>query len=276
MSGNLIQDINNYITFLNNSGLSVSVHGRQISGLLKHNIHRNPFCMFVKTSDEAWGKCIRCQQKIYSKSDEDFFFGMCYAGLEEYVFKVDDNTFISVSGYGINREKSAERINRISKNFFLNKEDLFAFYDRGLKHEPEDEDALKARIYPLCHMIRLSLLQQRRTSEIQSNNRTFDSILAYIQGNIMRDISLKDIADACACSESTVSHLFKKYANQPVKKYIRNLRINQAKVLLSASDVPVTNVALLCGFSDVNYFSTVFKKDTGLAPTAYRELKKDE
>ena len=122
-------------------------------------------------------------------------------------------------------------------------------------------------------MLQLVQLTLGEMSEIQTKSKTFDSIISYVQRNIMRDITLRDIADACACSESTVSHLFKERTNQSVKKYILNLRIKQAQKLLTSSDIPITNIALLCGFSNTNYFSTVFKKGTGTTPTEYRMQK---
>ena len=89
----------------------------------------------------------------------------------------------------------------------------------------------------------------------------------------MQEINIRNIADACACSESTVSHLFKEYTNTSVKKYIINLRISQAEKLLVTSDIPITNIALLCGFANTNYFSTAFKKRNGINPTEYRLRK---
>lgn len=270
MRNKLIEDINNYISYLNDNGLSISVHGKIISGLLEYNIHRNPFCTFVKTNDEAWKKCVKCQQKIFNVRNKDYFFGMCYAGVEEYVFYVDDKTFVSVSGYGIDNEKASQRINYLSQEFLIKKSELINIYEHGLKHEPENISELKILINPLCHMLRLLELTLGETLEIQNKNKTFDSILSYVQRNIMQDIALRDIAQACACSESTVSHLFKEYTNQSVKKYIMNLRIKQAQKLLLSSEISITDIALLSGFSNTNYFSTVFKKKTGLSPSLYR------
>lgn len=66
------------------------------------------------------------------------------------------------------------------------------------------------------------------------------------------------------------THLFKEYTNQSVKKYINNLRIKQAERLLVTTDLPIGNIATLCGFADTNYFSTAFKKNVGLSPVKYR------
>lgn len=270
MSSKLIENINNYISYLNSQSLSVSVHGRSTSGILEHNLHTNPFCTFVKTNDAAWKNCVKCQKKIHGINKEHFF-GMCYAGVEEYVFKVDDTTFISVSGYGIDRQKAYSRIERLSREFFINKDELVNVYENGLKHTPDDIEKLKTLIYPLCHMLQLMKFTVGEASDIQTKSKTFDALLAYVQRNVMHDITLRNIADACGCSESTAAHLFKKYTNRTIKEYILDSRIEYAKKLLRTSDISITNIALLCGFSNSNYFSSVFKKLTGNSPTHYRD-----
>lgn len=274
MKNELIADINNYISYLNTRGLSISVHGKLISGLLEHNIHNNPFCGFVKTNDGAWEKCIKCQQKIFHAHINGSFFGMCHAGVEEYVFFVNEKTFISVSGYGINKERAEERLKRLAQDFNFNKSELWNIYEHGLKHETEDVDELQVLVKPLCHMLSLLQLTAGDILEIETKSKMFDSVLAYVQRNMMQDITLRDIAQACACSESTVSHLFKEYMGQPVKKYINSLRMKQAEKLLLTSDLSISDVAVLCGFANTNYFSTAFKKQNGVNPTEYRSRKK--
>ena len=118
----------------------------------------------------------------------------------------------------------------------------------------------------------LSLLQILLTDipETETKNAVFNSVLAYVQRNFMNDITIGDIAQTCACSESTVSHLFRQYAGKAVKKYIAELRISQAKKLLSTSDLPIGTVAQMCGFSNIGYFPTAFKKAVGVSPTEYR------
>lgn len=271
MKNKLIEDINNYISFLNQQGLSISVHGKMVSGLLEHNIHKNPYCTYVKTNDEARKKCVGCQQNVFNKYQDKYLFGMCYAGVEEYVFFVDAKTFISVSGYGMNKEKATERITRLSQDYCFNRSELLNIYEHGLIHETANIEQLKIQIKPLCHMLSLLQFMIGDISETTTKNKTLDSIIAYIQRNIMQDITLRSIAQACACSESTVSHLFKEYTNQSVKKYIMNLRMKQAEKLLLTSDLPITNIALLCGFSNSNYFSTAFRKTHDMSPAEYRK-----
>ena len=274
MANSLINDINNYISYLNSKGLFISVHGKFANILLEHNIHLNPYCSFVKTNDEAWNTCIKCQQKVFDFCNNECLFGMCWAGVEEYVFYIDTKTFVSVSGYGINKTKATERMNRLSREFNFNLFQLQDVYENGLKHTKEDIDELKVLINPLCHMFSLFKFSLGDISITESKNKLFDSILSFIQRNLNHDITLRSIADACSCSESTVSHLFKQYTNESVKKYINNLRIKQAAKLLVTSSLPVGEIAYLCGYSDANYFSVAFKKHCGISPNMYRNQDK--
>ena len=271
MKEKLIYDINRYISYLNNNGLFVTVHGKGIGGLLEHNIHRNPFCPLVKTDPNAWQKCIQCQQKVLKEYKKEFFFGMCYAGVEEYVFFANDKIFVSVSGYGINEEKAIERIEYLSREYFLDKESLLYVYKNGLKKEKENEEQLTTLIKPLCYMLNfLQFIILDIPERVETKSVLFDSMLNYVQFNFMNEITIRDIAQACACSHSTVCHVFKQYTGKSIKKYIDNLRINQAKRLLSTSDLPINRIAQLCGFSNINYFPTAFKKQIGISPTEYR------
>ncbi len=270
MNDSLITDINNYISFLNSTGLYVTVHGNRIGGLLEHNVHNNPFCAFVKTNSAAWEHCMDCQPKIYKKSSEEVFFGMCHAGLEEYVFFVNKSAFVSVSGYGINREKAFERMRGLSQKYCLNFDELSEIYDNGLKHEPEDIEKLKIVIRPLLHMLSMLHMMLYNVADLREKDSTFDSIIYFINRNFMEKISLADIAAACSCSESTVSHIFKSHTGTSVGAYILNLRIEQSKKLLNTSSLSVTEIALVCGFDNSNYFSTAFKRICGVTPSEYR------
>lgn len=270
MKNTLIRDINNYISYLQKTGLWVTVHGKGIGGLLEHNIHENPYCAYVKTDEAAWQKCIACQQKVYKKSKLGSIFGMCHAGVEEYVFFVGDKLFVSISGYGINQAKALERMKYLSEEFLLDKLQLMQIYEHSLVHVPADKIQLETIVKPLCHMLSLLQLWSTDLSETNTKNKLFDSILAYMQRNFMQDITIRNIAIACSCSQSTVTHLFKQYANTTVNTHLTALRIKQAKKLLGTSHLSINEIAMMCGFSNTNYFPTVFKKNTGFTPTEYR------
>ena len=67
-----------------------------------------------------------------------------------------------------------------------------------------------------------------------------------------------------------VSHIFKERMNLGYSEYLRTLRIKYAVSLIEHGIDSVKNVALLSGFTDPLYFSTVFKKITGVSPKDYK------
>lgn len=271
MKNKLINDITAYINYLNEKGLYVTVHGGYAFRLFEHNIHKHPYCTLIKAEKDLWKNCLRCQKKVLNKYKEEMFFGMCHAGVEEYVFFVNDKTFISVSGYGINREKAQGKIKKLADEFYLNTNELIFAYENSLKHEKENEEELKTIIKPLCHMLSLLEIQLASLPKNEESGTIYDSLLSYILMNFTSDISVKDIAKALSCSESTVCHTFKKHSGVPIKKYIADLRLKKAKEMLELKDLPISTVAQLCGFTNVNYFPTAFNKAFGISPTEYRE-----
>ena len=267
----LLDDINSYIEYLENSGLYVTVHGKNVIGLLKHNLHFNPFCSLVKSNDEAWQCCISNQSKILSLKSDKPFFGMCYAGVEEFIFPVNDTIFVSVSGYGINRERAYRHISRLADNYIFDKTELINVYENSLKHKSDSLESLSKIINPLCNMLFLYDMLRCESDEKYTQNGLYNIILQYINRNFMNNISNKQIAQSCSCSVSTVCHLFKTNMNKTVREYITELRINQACKLLSNSTLSITSVANMCGFENSNYFSTLFLKIKKCSPTKYRK-----
>ena len=97
--------------------------------------------------------------------------------------------------------------------------------------------------------------------------------LAYGIAGQGSDVTLEDIAKYCYCSSSTLSHVFAKNYGMTIGKLIHTVRCDRAKVLLIESSMSIGQIALECGFSSADYFTSVFKNLTGVTPTEYRTAK---
>ena len=64
--------------------------------------------------------------------------------------------------------------------------------------------------------------------------------------------------------------IFKNTVGITPNRYLVSRRIERAKELLSVEGLSVGDVAEICGFSDVYYFSKVFKSETGVAPSKWK------
>ena len=66
--------------------------------------------------------------------------------------------------------------------------------------------------------------------------------------------------------------IFKKTTNQNFMDFVTEVRIDNAKILIAGSDKDIAEIACEVGYSDIKYFSKVFKKYTSLSPSEYRKL----
>ncbi len=96
-------------------------------------------------------------------------------------------------------------------------------------------------------------------------------MLDYFQQHYKNDISLSSLADTLGFSLEYLARIFKKETGLSPSKYLTNLRINEAKLLLlSYSSLEVGRVGELVGYKDAFYFSRVFKSNVYVTPSEYR------
>jgi AraC-like DNA-binding protein len=94
--------------------------------------------------------------------------------------------------------------------------------------------------------------------------------LTRIHNNVGRVHSVEELAESVELSESRFRELFRRTMGQSVTRYQNQLRISQARELLLAGEMNVSQVAAATGFRDVYYFSRLFKKFTGKRPSDLR------
>ena len=112
-------------------------------------------------------------------------------------------------------------------------------------------------------------LQYRKTSR----RKEIREALLLIEENF-RDpqLSLAWLARQVGLSETYFSTLFKQDLEQSFSKYLSHVRVEHSKTLLEHTDMKMFDIAIQCGFSDEAYFSRVFKKTAGIAPSEWRSL----
>ena len=99
----------------------------------------------------------------------------------------------------------------------------------------------------------------------------FLKMTEFIHKNYQQKITLDDIASAGTVSRSKCCRLFKQFVQQAPNIYLTKYRISQSIKLLSDSDLPITDIALSCGFQTASYYTNVFKQDMNITPLQYRK-----
>lgn len=120
----------------------------------------------------------------------------------------------------------------------------------------------------LLYISEKSPFDQRQAISVQE--RRLKRILEWADENIEKNIRINDLAAAANICPRECQRLFKKYLHCSPMEYLRRQRIFIAADFLSATDEPITNIALRCGFSSPSYFSNQFKRIVGKMPLEYR------
>lgn len=98
-----------------------------------------------------------------------------------------------------------------------------------------------------------------------------EKTILLIDSDLSAPLSLHALAAAQGVTPPYLSTVFKKETGQTVSAYIRERRIRHATHLLATTNLQIQTVALHCGIMDVQYFSKIFKRQTGKTPKEYRE-----
>ena len=120
-----------------------------------------------------------------------------------------------------------------------------------------------------------SQYQERKAAAEQlKDNKHFEHIeesRKYIEEHYSDyNLSAGTLAEYLGYSTNYFSRIFKLITGFYINDYIRQIRIAKAQELLLNSDMTITAIAEATGFSTPNYFYSIFKKETGLTPAAYR------
>lgn len=114
--------------------------------------------------------------------------------------------------------------------------------------------------------------QLQLLKEARQENRTVETVKAFIQQHYREELELSRLADTVYLTPSYLSKLFKTETGETITDYIIAVRIERAKELLVKEPALKTyEVGEKVGYSDPAYFNKVFKKVAGFTPKEYRE-----
>lgn len=95
--------------------------------------------------------------------------------------------------------------------------------------------------------------------------------IAYIQANLTDPrLSVASVGRALEINSTYLAHLFARHMKKRMSAYIAACRVERAKTLLAGTTLQIKQVAAQCGFTNAEWFSQVFRANTGTTPIRYR------
>lgn len=116
------------------------------------------------------------------------------------------------------------------------------------------------------------LLTYCRTTENQIAALPIRDAQQYIDRHYAEHITLENLSRRIGLSPGYFCTMFKSETGFAFSEYLTTTRIEQAKALLTGSDLSIAVISERVGYRDPRYFSRIFVKTTGVQPTAYRKL----
>lgn len=137
------------------------------------------------------------------------------------------------------------------------------------------KDALtKEALSALLMQLQLAMSPEGSSVTTQHSPR-IQRILAYIEENYHKDITLQDIADTFCLHKAHLARVFKEEMGMSLGAHVINVRIARAKQLLRSTELRVGEVQYMVGFNNPQNFYALFKKNTGVSPAEYRSSSDD-
>lgn len=247
-------------------------------------VHNNPYCRYVKSSNEAYKRCISMIPKILKKSINlrTSFCGFCHAGMFEYVIPIIDNdNIIGAITFGCFSESSqiiSQIIKKLNADFpQLDLLCLTTLYKAiPLKPDKATSNSIVLSLKIISMIICPKKIDYENTVKLITTDAVtqqdlfIERAIKYIKEHLCEKIKIEDIAKECCYSVSYTSRTFNKITGMNINSYINKLRIEVSKNYLLATDKQIAEIAELIGFDDLSYYSKTFSLLIGYSPAEFR------
>ena len=128
----------------------------------------------------------------------------------------------------------------------------------------------------LIRLMRSITLAVPTEPQIITKNHQCAVVKRYIDQHFKEALTLEQLAEEAHMNKFYLSHAFKKeYGVSPIN-YLISCRIREGKKLLSETDLSLSQIATVLGFSSSSYFSQSFRNAEGISPTEYRKANQSK
>lgn len=114
------------------------------------------------------------------------------------------------------------------------------------------------------------VVTRRSTDIIAIEDRDVANAISYIRNNFKNRIQVNDVANAVLLSRRNLERRFRKTLNRTIYKEIKRVQIDHLCLMLTTTTMSISEIARTLGYPDLDRLSKFFRKNMGIAPSAYR------
>jgi two-component system response regulator YesN len=142
-------------------------------------------------------------------------------------------------------------------------------FDEADQIETTLQDDQPYRIGKIMEQELCDIIHEMELGEASKENPLLQRVEEFLRTRFLQNVALEDLAEFLKVSCPYASRLVKRRMGVSFSECVTKLRIEEAKQLLQVGSLSVKEIAFATGFGSQHYFSRVFKKLTGYAPTDY-------
>ena len=256
------------------SHIRITVFDENLTELVSYPERVAPYCAVIRGTSKGFDACMACDRQACEKAAKKHstYIYRCHAGLTEAVTPlyvgdvlVGYILFGHVFSYPSHEEGWAvveQRCADLRVNMRMLKDTIFS---AALIEENYIRSAAQ-----ILHAVASYLILERMAT--LKEDLLAARLDAYLSAHYSDKIKAPMIAEYLGIGKTQLYELSKQLYGCGIAERIRALRMEKAKALLrEQKKLTLSEIAALCGYSDYNYFITVFSRETGWSPGDFRK-----
>lgn len=182
-----------------------------------------------------------------------------------------DNIFFEFRNLPIDqvRQLQINMFSMLSSKFMKMGNDLWIAMNEKVDYQKLSNINDKNQLKLVCKSILKDIIQAINKRQDNLSKTIIEKAISYMKANFDKDISLEQIADRYFLNPTYFSRLFKEFTGTTFIDYLIELRMEEAKRLLSLGKYKVYEVSQKVGYHNDKYFFRVFKNYTKQTPSEY-------
>lgn len=260
-------------SFYNLTGIKVAVYDTNFCEAFAYPENNSHFCEMIHNNKISCRECANSTQRLCAKcaSENKVIIEKCHAGLTEVIAPLVNG--VTVIGYIMfgqitnesDRDKFIANVKVRCREYGIDDNllentlaEVLYYSDKQLSDASKILDAiakyivLDRLVYPLETTVAYEITE-------------------YIRNNLDKRLTVEDLCKKYYLSRNEIYKITKAYMPRGIGAFIREERILKAAAMLSETNKSNWDIAEETGFSDVDYFLRIFKKEKGISASAYRK-----
>ncbi|MEK3888446.1 response regulator transcription factor [Bacillus sp. FSL K6-3431] len=123
--------------------------------------------------------------------------------------------------------------------------------------------------YALEQLILLLHEYSKQLKSVYSEQKNMEKAIRYIHENYHKDLNMAVVSNHVSLNYSYFSHMFKEYTGNSFVDYLKKVRVNQSKKLLTSPDLKIFEISYMVGYKNPKQFTRVFRELEGVSPKEY-------